>query len=497
MHFSFYALRFFVMFPSRYQIFRLSLIAFLCGVALFSSGVVHFFSAYVLILFCGVVALLGRNMVGMRYACIVVGCFSLGMMVTARTGAIEVFIPDHTPFSFSGRISADPSFQNAHQVLMLDAVEHDPAVRGALRVVVPLFPAYRIDEQVSGTCSSFKKAQRNGAAPTCVFGAITARQESELSLRGVLGRVRNFFGDAIGAGLPRPQSDLLAGLLIGVHGSFSTDLADIFRRSGLSHIVAVSGSNISLVIAGLWSIFASMRIGRRKSFWVMVCGIVLFVLLTGATSATVRAGSMGLLILYAQYIGRLSQSTPVLLVTATGMVALNPGILLNNIGFQLSCLATLGLIVLSPHLVARLVFVPAWGGIRDVVAQTLSAMLFTAPLIIAVFQTFSVVGFFANILVVPVIPFIMAIGFGWSTVAAASFALGGIFSFSFQSFVSFLALPVYGFLSYCIQTASFFASLPYASIALDPGSWTPAFLLCSYAAVALLVWALSIDYRHE
>ena len=317
-------------------------------------------------------------------------------------------------------------------------------------------------------------------------------EKDAISLRGVLAEIRDFFGTAISAGLPRPQSDLLGGLLMGAHGTFSWELADAFRSAGLTHIVAVSGSNISIVIAGLGSIFLKGRIGRKKSFWLIVAGVTLFVLFTGATSATVRAGIMGLVVLCAQYLGRLSRGATALVVAATVMVLARPDILLFNVGFQLSCLATLGLIVLAPHITTRISIVPVWGGLRDVVAQTLSAMVFTAPLIVAVFQSFSVVGFFANVLVVPLIPIIMAVGFGWSVIAAGAFGIQQIAPISLQSFVVALGTPVYGFLSYVIHVASFLASVPFSAIRVDVGVWTPLFLVVSYAALTGAVWYLKL-----
>lgn len=401
-----------------------------------------------------------------------------------------MFSSAKTPFSFSGRINADPLVQNGRQILMVDAVGTSVPSRGILRVVVSLFPSYRIDQHIEGRCVSFKDASESRFAPVCLFSTITEKKSERISFRARLSDIRNFFSDAIRSGLPRPQADLLSGLLVGAHGAFSSDLAGAFRISGLSHIVAVSGSNISLMIAGVWSVFSRSRLGRKKIFWFMAGGVALFVLFTGASSATIRAGIMGMLVLCAQYLGRLSKGSTALLATAALMVFLDPRILLFNIGFQLSCLATLGLMLCSPPIASRLLWIPSKGGLRDIVAQTASAILFTAPLLLVTFQTFSPVSFFANILVVPVVPAIMAVGFGWSMLAVASYGLQTAGFFSFQPLIAALALPVYGFLSYIIHAARFFSSVPFATVRADVGPWAPLFLIVSYAALTVWTWRL-------
>jgi len=489
-----------IMILSRYQIFRAGLIAFLCGVALSYTGVIEFFDAYVLGIFFSVSAFFARKYSGIRTACILALFFSVGLCRVFGVGPEKVFSPPAKNFSFSAKVVQDSYFQRGKQIATLEVIEKDGISVGVLRATVPLLPVYHIGDTVSGTCSSLKKIQgksggifiapQSANTPLCTFATILHKDESAFSVRGTLSRVRDFFGAAIHEGMPSPQADLLSGLLIGAQGSFSSELATIFRRAGLSHIVAVSGSNISLVIAGLWSIFSRGRIGRRRSFWIIFFGVTFFVLLTGASSATVRSGIMGCLVLWAQYMGRLAQGGTALLLAAVIMVASNPQLLLFNVGFQLSCLATLGLMVYSPHIVTRLTLIPTAGGLRDIVAQTISALLFTTPLLITVFQTFSVVGFFANILVVPVIAPIMTLGFGWSVLAVVSFLLQHLFGFSTQWILMIAGMPLYGFLSYIVHTASLLSSFSFALTPVDFGRWTPLFFTASYIVIAAWMWRI-------
>jgi competence protein ComEC len=411
----------------------------------------------------------------------------------------EPLTPMRSSFVFEGRVVGAPSFQRDGQILTIEVMRPDGSSRAAMRVRIPLGQSYYSGETVAGRCSSAKpeSIDRNffekpvsAQMPFCSYAIITGHRTDTISFRGNLARVRDFFGEAIRAGLPAPESDLLSGLLVGAHGAFSQELARSFRSSGLSHIVVISGSNISLVIAGLWSVSARSRTDRKKRFWVILAVLMLFVLLTGASASTIRAGIMGMMALLAQYLGRLARSGHALIAAAAVMVAVDPTILLFNVGFQLSFLATLGLIVCAPYLATRFSQIPASGGLRDVCAQTVSALLFTAPLLIATFQTFSVVGFFANVLVVPLIPTIMTLGFGWSILASMSFALGGVLSFSLQPLVAVLGLPLYGFLSYVVHIANGFASLPFAVLSWDIGAWTPLFLIVSYAVLAWAVYRL-------
>ncbi len=215
---------------------------------------------------------------------------------------------------------------------------------------------------------------------------------------------------------PEPDSSLMAGLLYGSRSGLPEELKENFSRTGISHIVAVSGYNVSIIAVALNIILIYLGLFRRQSFWFSIFLILSFVFFTGATASVVRAGVMAIIILAAQYIGRLSAVGRVLVYAAVVMLAFNPYLLIWDAGFQLSFLSTLGLVYLSPILQN---FVDSKFKIENslcksvlsVFITTISAILPTLPLIMHQFGRFSVVAPLVNILILWIVPWLMLFGF--------------------------------------------------------------------------------------
>jgi len=210
---------------------------------------------------------------------------------------------------------------------------------------------------------------------------------------------------------PEPQSSLMAGLLYGARGGFTPELLNDFSRVGVTHIIAISGYNISVVAAVLLIVLIRCGLYRHQAFYVCVGGIILFVLFTGASASVVRAGIMGIVVLIAQQLGRLSRIGNVVALTAAVMLLINPYVLVWDAGFQLSFLATLGLVYLSPTIEKRLAHIVKAPTIRAVLATTLSAIVATLPLILYQFGRLSLVAPVVNVLVLWLIPYLMLFGF--------------------------------------------------------------------------------------
>ncbi len=167
--------------------------------------------------------------------------------------------------------------------------------------------------------------------------------------------VKNYFLEELTQVLPEPEVSLLGGLLVGAKQSLGEELLSVFRATGLIHIVVLSGYNLSLIAEGLRQALRSLPL-----VWGNVLGgaaIVLFTLMVGASAATVRASIMALLILLARSTGRVYDITRALAAAAFLMIMHDPRIVAFDPGFQLSFIATLGLIHLAPLLEARLIFV--------------------------------------------------------------------------------------------------------------------------------------------
>ncbi len=252
--------------------------------------------------------------------------------------------------------------------------------------------------------------------------------------------IKNKFRKTIGRILPEPQSSLLAGLILGIKKGISSDLLDVFSRVGISHIVVISGMHMIIIVSILGKIFYELAISRRVSFVIISLIILLFVTITGFGPATIRAGILAFLVLFAQMLSRKRDSSIALLFIAFLMLLTNPKLLKDDVGFQLSFLATSGILYISPILepkVKRL-----WLPIKSALSMTLSAQIFTLPWILYKFGGMSLVSPLTNILVVPAVPFAMGFGFIATIVGLIFIPLGqivGFFAWVFLHYIIFIA----------------------------------------------------------
>ena len=219
--------------------------------------------------------------------------------------------------------------------------------------------------------------------------------------------IRNRVSMAIDQSLPEPDSSLMSGLLLGAKSSLGPELKDWLTKSGTTHIVALSGFNIT-VITGMLLYFARGR-WRRWGLLIAGVGVLAFVAMTGASSSVVRAAIMGWVMLLAALWGRKRNPINAVILAAATMVMINPMILQYDVGFQLSLAATLGLIYLTPSWLSLLKFLPAF--VKETTATTLAATVATLPLLIWYFGGVSLVSIAANLLIVPVVPVAMLAGF--------------------------------------------------------------------------------------
>jgi competence protein ComEC len=280
--------------------------------------------------------------------------------------------------------------------------------------------------------------------------------------------------------VPEPEAALGAGILLGARASIAPEIQDAFATAGLTHVVAISGWNIAIVIGLIARALDGVR-RRRGGRWLVpaftATAVVGYVLLVGASPSVVRAALMAGALLVGRLAGSRGHAASALMLAALVMLLAAPAVLW-DVGFQLSLLATAGLIVFSGPLeraIDRFVRLPGW--IREPVALTLAAQLTTLPVIVSSFERVSLVAPLANVLVVPLVPLVMLA----CAVAAPVGALDGA-----------VHLPVLGDLAtwftggsawlglrVMVVTGSAAASLPGASVpAAVPGwlafAWYPA-----------------------
>jgi competence protein ComEC len=275
----------------------------------------------------------------------------------------------------------------------------------------------------------------------------------QFALRRILQDLKYSLEYRINRLFPEPSASLIRGLLTGSRRGFSEDLLEDFNTTGLTHLIAISGTNVTIVIAVFGSLLFWVPLKVR--FVPQVLAIILFVLLVGAEASVVRAGIMGILGLLALELGRINDTRLAILWTATLMTIWKPEQLWWDAGFQLSFAAVIGITEIGTKLKQRFTLVPETLGLRDSLAATLSAQLTTLPIIVVTFQRISLVAPFSNLLAAPMVPIAMALGFFGTCMSILSFPLGQIIAFG-----------GYGAAEWIVGTATILARVPYASVTL-------------------------------
>ena len=274
-------------------------------------------------------------------------------------------------------------------------------------------------------------------------------------LRNILA-VRKNIENAITKVLPEPEATLAVGILLGGSGGFTEEMQEALSRTGMTHAVAVSGYNVSIIVQYLLLLGIGIGLWRKQAIWFALIGIIAFVLMAGSPASAVRAAIMGVIALWAMGSGRLANATNALLVAATLMLLGNPLLLRWDIGFQLSFLATLGIMLVYPVLEERIINNNTLGSIFEAVALTLSAQVFVLPIILYHFKTVSMISVLANVLVLPLIPFAMLLVFGVILVG-----------FIFQPLALVFAYVAYIPLYLSVECIKLLSNLPFASFHIE------------------------------
>lgn len=276
---------------------------------------------------------------------------------------------------------------------------------------------------------------------------------------------------AINRTIPEPESGFMGGLLLGTK-KISQEILDNFRTTGTSHIVAVSGFNVTIVALFLDQLLK--KFGRNISFYASMLGIFGFVIITGASASVVRAGIMGCLGLVATKVGRLSSSSNAIVFAAAVMLIQQPALLQFDIGFQLSFSALAGLLYVQPYLEELFPNAPGW--VKNFAMPTIAAQISTTPISLFHFGNFSLISVFANVLVLPFISFSMLLGF-----------ISVVCYFIWPLLGSIAGSTAWLMLKYILWAIAMCAKIPLASLKNIPFP-LPAFIIYYIILITILIW---------
>lgn len=323
-------------------------------------------------------------------------------------------------------------------------------------------------KQIAAPKLSVSKIRKFRISGECRQPEIKKIITGKINLKKIFYQAGQAFSGSLQNLMPLREASLAAGMTTGDTSNFSKIDLDTFRKVGLSHIIAVSGSNLSMILVFITFIFQKYFSKTLRIIFISAL-IFAFVILTGGEASILRAAIMAILVLVIQRLGRPASGINILFAAGIILLFFNPSLLYDSKGFQLSFGATFGLIAFSQILENHINFLPK--NLKSVLAATLGATFGTLAISLINFQQISIIGPLVNVVVVPLVPWIMSL---------AIFI--GLANFIFAPLAKFIALSAWTLLRFVELVSDFAARLPGASLILP--SWLA--ILFSLSAILFL-----------
>jgi competence protein ComEC len=290
--------------------------------------------------------------------------------------------------------------------------------------------------------------------------------------------VRDWFADAIRRVIPEPESSLGIGYLVGQRRALPADLVSALQLVGLTHVVVASGYNLTILVRLTRRLF--FRFSKYMAALSASLMIMAFMAITGVSPSMSRAGLVAGLSLAAWYYGRRFHPIVLLAVAVAVTVMINPGYAWGDLGWQLSFAAFAGVMILAP-LAQRYFFGDKKPGVvGQILGETVSAQILTAPIIIASFGQLSNVAVVSNLLVLPFVPLAMLLTF-----------IAGVGSLAMPAIATILAMPATWLLSYSVNVTEYLASLPWVSSSVNLAWWGVGLCYLVIVAVCIYMWRVT------
>lgn len=504
---------------SKSKLFLLSCLSFVAGVAVFlwlfplndkRISLVLLISSLLFFL----IAILCRKDIWVRITALIFGFLALGFGISIYYQVYflspKIDPPLEKEIEFSGFICNDPETRTDRQVFEFCLLEIDgkEAFQEKILVTFDLYPQIKYSEVLKikgkikepGEFEDFdykkyllvKKIFWVSYYPEIEINdkyisknEIGAKHYN-LKFKKSLFVIKDRFELAINQILSEPYSSLLSGIILGERESFSPEFKEALNKTGTTHIIALSGFNVTIIIFAVASLLKGLS--RRRIFYISLALVIIFAVMTGASPSIVRASIMTMLIFAAPLLGRKAKAINILIPTAAVMILLNPLIMRYDLGFVLSFGSLLGLLYLAPIISQKInelkSIKKAPQNIKNAFSETISAQLFVLPIILYNFSRISIIAPITNLLILPIIPLTMLLGFVAATAAIIWQPLGIILSF-----------PAYAFLYYIVWVVQTFSKIPLSSIEIQSGN--PIIIILLYLIIASLVYYLNKRYLNS
>jgi competence protein ComEC len=255
--------------------------------------------------------------------------------------------------------------------------------------------------------------------------------------------------------IPDPHAALTGGVLLGAEDALGEGLQEDFRQTSLIHIVVLSGFNVMIVATAIGYGLLSLGLSLGLATVFATVGIILFALLVGLTPTVVRASIMAVFALLARVSGRRYGAGRGLALAAVGMVMVTPEILFFDPSFQLSAIATAGLIGFGDQVGNWISWIPKRFGLHEAATATIAAQIAAVPFLLYYMGALSLVSLPANLLVLPVVPVLMAVG-----------AITILFGFVSGTLAFVGASGVYAIADYIFWVVRMLSGLPFATVSV-------------------------------
>ena len=426
-----------------------------------------------------------------------ISCFFLAFYVWRLSDIPKYVIPENQKVKIVGRINKQTYLKGSYQIIEV----------GPVLIRTNRFPGYFYGEKIM-VVGEFKKQVINPflVQYSAFFPTIQKIDEKENVWRKTnlvrwLWKTRGQIEENFNLFLSEPSSSLLLGIVFGVKSQMPENFWQNLRKTGTLHLVVASGQNVVMVSAFLMNTLVWF-LKRRWAILATLLGIVVYVLMVGAEAPAVRAGIMALILFLGQLLGREGNQIRLLLITGMVMLLISP-LILFDIGFQLSFAATAGIILFYPLLENKtfyssnenfisisdslankhflldnlisarkvksqkicwiryvLMNVFSFPSLGEGLAVTISAQIFSLPLLLVNFGQFSWLSPLVNSLVLPTIPFIMILGGMVAGLSFVSKLLGQLLSWF-----------VWPFLTWFIKIIDWFGNLPLGNWEVGKISW--------------------------
>lgn len=458
-----------------------AVIFFLVGVVIASSvpiGASNFIALYLGGLFVLSIALFGRYQLAL--CAVAVLCGSLYYQIRTPLESAALFTASTRYVGVVEKVKLYTDRQT------LTVAVHDPALF-IIQASAQRYPTYAYGDEIEliGTLSLFERDDsrllRDRVIGQLRFPGIKlVAHDQGGTFRSVLYRLRDRIAMSFNRTLPPESATFMTGLTLGKSAAFSQELQEQMKITGTTHMVALSGTNVTIIVQGVMMLFG-LWFSRRALFPLTVIAITLFVLMTGAEASVVRAAIMAGIVLLAERTGRVHVTRVAIAMAAFLMVLFNPSVLAFDIGFQLSFFALLGIVYIQPvieHLLkvskreSKLVKL-----LLKTLCATVAAQLAVFPLSLIYFGFASLISILPNLLILLLIPYTMFCGL--------MIFLASLLS----SYLALLvALPARLLLAYELGVIHFFSRF---KVGISTESFPLALVMAYYAFLIIIIFRIT------